>query len=308
MLPEPIKYIVIAHGGPDGICAASIAVSKLEDPIDLYFSQSYTIKVLIKKLLRTEQHDKVRIYILDIHINKSVIELLQKFNKVVYIDHHQHSVKHKGIFPGNIDQYKSSSQLASEYFSALKTPLATLGTIADKMLSVSPNDPMLQEITILQKAIVCKFDDDDFRRNCVEQLSSGLMPSQITAIKERVKRSEYTLNRLIKQATSNLVETKNCAITFTDENAKGFGRQIVNNLISDQDYPIFLLYPDKERDKIVILARNSSQKNNIDLSEFMSNYFNGGGHPNAAGGAIEGIHNPGVNMVKDNLEEYMDGM
>lgn len=305
LLTEP-KHIIIAHGGGDGVCAAAIASAKLQCPIDLYFSQSYTIKGLIKKLLRTEQHDKTRIYILDILINASVVELLKPFNKVVYIDHHHNSIKHKGIFPGNIDQYKSSSQLASEYFSALKNPLATLGTVCERMLIVSPTDPMLKESQMLQKAMICKYDDDDFRRYIVQQMSSGLMPSQIPKITDRNNLADNIMNRLIKQANNNIIKTKSCAIAVIHENGKGFGRQIANQLISKRDHPIFLLYPDVERNKIVILARNNSnQKNNIDLAKFMSMYFNGGGHANAAGGAINGIDNPGIEIVKESFEEYL---
>jgi len=309
MLSTKPKYIVIAHSGGDGVCAASIAVSKLQDPIDLYFSQSYTIKGLIKKLLRTEQHETVRIYILDIHINKSVIELLKPFNKVVYIDHHRHSIKHQGIFPGNIDQYKSSSQLASEYFSALKTPLATLGTICERMLTVSSKDPMLNESVILQKAMISQYDDDKFRKHLVEQMSTGLMPSQIPEIAERNKSCDITFGRLLRQANDNTMTTGNCIIAVINENGKGYGRQIANKLIINRDCTVFLLYPDIERNKIVILARNSNgQENKADLSKFMSMYFDGGGHANAAGGAIEGIDNPGIQIVKDSFEEYMDGI
>lgn len=307
-MSDKIKYVVIAHGGSGGICAAAIAISKLEDPIDLYFSQSYTIQGLVKKLLRTEQHDKIRIYILNIHINAATIELLKKFDRVVYIDHHRHSVKHKDIFPGKIDQYKSSSQLASEYFSALKSAseLATIGTISDRMLSVSPNDPMFQESLLLQKSIIHFYDDEEFRKYLVEQMSGGLLPSQINGVKERAKNSENTLKRLIKQANSNIVDTKTCAITTINENGKGFGRQIANYFSADRDYPVFLLYPDIPRNKIVILARNNfRQKNTIDLSKFMSAYFNGGGHATAAGGVIEGLDNPGIDMVKKCFEEYL---
>jgi len=309
MLSTKPKHIVIAHGGGDGVCAASIATAKLQYPIDIHFSQSYTIKGLIKKLLRTEQHDKTRIYILDIHINASVVELLKPFNKVVYIDHHHNSIKHKGIFPGNIDQYKSTSQLASEYFSALKTPLATLGTICERMLTVSPTDPMLNESVILQKAMIYQYDDDDFRRYIVQQMSSGLMPSQIPQISDRNKFTDNTMNRLLKQANNNIIQTKNCAIAVIHENVKGFGRQIANKLIHERDRPVFLLYPDIERNKIVILARNSNgQENKADLSKFMSMYFDGGGHANAAGGAIDGIDNPGIKMVQDSFDEYIQNI
>lgn len=309
MLSTEPKHIIITHGGGDGVCAAAIATTKLQYPIDLHFSQSYTIKGLIKKLLRTEQHDKTRIYILDIHINASVVELLKPFNKVVYIDHHHNSIKHKGTFPGNIDQYKSTSQLASEYFSALKTPLATLGTICERMLTVSPTDPMLNESQILQKSMICKYDDDDFRRYIVQQMSNGLMPSQIPQISDRNKFTDNTMNRLLKQANNNIIRTKSCAIAVINENGKGFGRQIANKLIHERDHPVFLLYPDTERNKIVILARNSlSQKNKIDLSKFMSMYFDGGGHANAAGGVIDGIDNTGIKIVTESFEEYLDGI
>jgi len=301
-----IKHVIIAHGGGDGVCAASIAASKLEDPIDIYFTQSYTIEGLILKLLRTEQKENVRIYILDIHINDRVVELLKKFNRVIYIDHHSHSIKNQGIFPGNIGQYKSSSQLSSEYFSNLKSPLATLGTISDKMLSVAGSDPMLEESILLQKSMICKIDDDGFRTLLVERMSSGLMPSQIPEVLERNRCTDNTINRLMKQADQNIIETGKCGITTLNENVKGFGRQIANNLVAERDHPVFILYPDTKRDKIVIIARNnSSLKNNIDLSRFMSIYFSGGGHPNASGGAIEGINNDGIQMVKDCFHEFI---
>lgn len=305
-MPDKIKHIIIAHGGGDGVCAASIAASKLEYPIDIHFSQSYTINGLIKKLIRTEQWDKVRIYILDIHINQSCIDLLNKFNKVVYIDHHRNSIKYNKCFPGNINQYKSSSQLASEYFSVLKTPLTTLGTICERMLIVSPKDTMLKESVFLQKSLISQSNDDDFRRYMVQQMSTGLMPSEIPGAKKRVEFSEDKTTRLIKQANSNIIETKTCAITTINENLKGYGRQVANSISVDRDIPVFLLYPDIPRNKIVIIARKkSNQKNDIDLSNFMSIYFNGGGHTSAAGGAIDGLDNPGVKIVIDNFEEYL---
>ena len=318
-LPENIKYVIITHGGGDGVCAAAIAVSKLEDPIDIYFSQPYTIIGLIRKLIRTEQKsrndpnvDKLRIYIMDIHINDAVVKLLKKFNKVVYIDHHSNSVKNKGEFPGKIDQYKSSSQLAAEYFSALKSPLANLGTVCDKLLSLPASDPMLKESILLQKSIACSIDDEEFRKHLVEQLASGLLPSQIPGVMKRSKCTDEEINRLLKHANKNILEVKNpkCAITYINDNIRGFGRQIARQLISERNYPVFLLYPDISRNKIVIIARNNhdlkgrEDSANIDLAMFMKIYFSGGGHYNAAGGAIEGIDNPAVQMVKECFEEY----
>ena len=315
-LSENIKYVIITHGGGDGICAASIAVDKLTDPIDIYFSQSYTIHGLIHKLIKTEDVNKLRIYILDLHIDDDVITLLKRFNKVVYIDHNPNSVNSRGVFPGKIDIYKSSSQLAAEYFSALKSPLATLGTICDKLLSLPASDPMLKESMLLQKSIACSIDDEEFRKHLVEQLSSGLLPSQIPGVLKRGRCTDDKINQLLKQANKNILEVKDpkYAITYVDENVRGFSRQVARRLIAKRNYPVFLLYPDILRNKIVIIARNNFDLNkrdasdaDIDLAQFMHIYFSGGGHPNAAGGAIEGLSKPGVQMVKEAFEEFSRG-
>ena len=315
-LSENIKHVIITHGSGDGVCAAAIAVSNLEDPIDIYFSQPYTIKGLIRKLIRTENVDKLRIYIMDLHVDDAVVTLLKRFNKVVYIDHHPNSVKNIGEFPGNINTYKSTSQLAAEYFSALKSPLAILGTICAKLLSLPVSDPMLKESILLQKSIACRIDDEEFRTHLVEQLASGLLPSQIPGVVKRSKSTDNEINRLLKHANENLLEVKDpkCAITYLNENVRGFGRQVAHRLISGRNYPVFLLYPDIPRNKIIIIARNNHEfKNrgdsaNIDLAHFMQIYFDGGGHPNAAGGVIDGIDNPGVQIVKEYFKEYSDGI
>ena len=316
-LSENIKHVIITHGGGAGICAAAIAVNKLDDPIDIYFSQTYTIQGLIRKLIKTENVDKLRIYIMDLHLNDATITLLKRFNKVVYIDHHPNSMDLVGIFPGKIDQYKSSSQLAAEYFSALKSPLATLGTICDKLLSLPSSDPMLKESMLLQKSIAYNINDESFRTYVVEQLSSGLLPSEIPGVPKRSRCTDDKINQLLKQANENLLEVDDpkCAITYLNENAKGFGRQVARRLIAKRNYPVFLLYPDIPRNKIIIIARNNydlkrkehNDNTNIDLAKFMSIYFSGGGHPNAAGGAIEGIDNPAIQIVKECFEEFSVG-
>lgn len=313
-LSKNIKYIIITHGGGDGICAAAIAVSKLEDPIDIYFSQTYTINGLIRKLIRTNDVYKLRIYILDLHINDDLITLLKRFNKVVYIDHNPNSVNSIGMFPGKIDQYKSSSQLAAEYFSALKSPLATLGTVCDKLLTLPSSDPMLKESMLLQKSIACSIDDEEFRKYLVEQLASGLLPSQVPGVIKRGRCTDDQINRLLKMANENILEVNNpkCAITYVNKNIRGFGRQVAHRLISKRNYPVFLIYPDIPRNKIIIIARNNynlkkTEGNDeyIDLAKFMNIYFSGGGHYNAAGGVIEGLDNPAVQMVKECFEEFI---
>ena len=236
---------------------------------------------------------------------------------MVYIDHHAESMDQQGIFPGKIDQYKSSSQLAAEYFSALKSPLATLGTVCDKMLSLPASDTMLKESMLLQKSIACSIDDEEFRKYLVEQLASGLLPSRIPGVLKRGRCTDDRINLLLKQANENLLEVNDpkCAITYVDKNIKGFGRQVARRLIAKRNYPVFLLYPDIPRNKIIIIARNNydlkrredGDSADINLAQFMSIYFSGGGHPNAAGGAIEGLDYPAVQMVKEKFEEFMRG-
>lgn len=303
------KYVIITHGGGDGICAAAIAVSKLEDPIDIYFTQTHTINGLIRKLIRTEDVAKLRIYIMDIYINDDLITLLKRFNKVVYIDHNPNSVNIRGVFPGKIDPYKSSSQLAAEYFSALKSPLATLGTICDKLLSLPASDPMLRESILLQKSIACSIDDEEFRKHLVEQLASGLFPSQVQDVLKRGRSTDDKINHLLKKANENLLEVNNpkCVITYVNENIRGFGRQVAHKLIANRNHPVFLIYPDIPRNKIIIIARNNYNLTNdgtIDLDKFMRIYFTGGGHPNAAGGVIIGLDNPAVQMVEQSFKEF----
>lgn len=316
-MSDKIKYIIITHGGGDGICAAAIAVNQLDDPIDIYFSQTYTLNGLIQKLIRTEDTDKLRIYIIDLHMDDNLITLLKRFKKVVYIDHNPNSVKNSGIFPGKIDQYKSSSQLAAEYFSALKSPLATLGTICDKLLSLPASDPMLKESILLQKSVACSIDDEEFRTHLVEQLASGLLPSQIPGVLKRGRCTDDNINHLLKLANENILEVKDhkCAITYINKNIRGFGRQVARRLIETRNYPVFLIYPDVPRNKIIIIARNNYNLKNkednggyIDLAKFMGVYFSGGGHPNAAGGVIEGLDNPAVEMVKECFEKYLEGL
>lgn len=311
------KSIIITHGGGGGICAAAIAAMKLEDPIDIYFSQSFSINGLLRKLIKTEDVDKLRLYILDLTIDDKAVKLLNGFNKVVFIDHHHNSIEYQGKFPGKIDQYKSSSQLASEYFSALKSPLATLGTICDKMLSLPASDPMLKESILLQKSIACNIDDEKYRKYLVEQMSSGLLPSQIPGVPKKGRCTDNKISQLVKQATENILEVQDpkCAIACCDKNVRGFGRQVAHRLIEERNYPVFLLYPDNLRDKIIIIARNnfdlkkieSTDGADIDLAQFMHTYFTGGGHPNAAGGVINGVNNPGVDIVKDCFEKFVRG-
>ena len=85
-------------------------------------------------------------------------------------------------------------------------------------------------------------------------------------------------------------------------------------MIAKRDYPVFLLYPDIARNKIIIIARNNynhmkkedGDSANINLAQFMRIYFSGGGHSNAAGGAIDGIDYPMAQKVKENFKKFME--
>ena len=78
---DKIKYVIIANGSGDGLCAAAIAVNKLKDPIDIYFSHTFIINGLLHKLIETENVEKIKIYIMDLHVNNDTTTLLKQFSK-----------------------------------------------------------------------------------------------------------------------------------------------------------------------------------------------------------------------------------
>ena len=278
-----MKSIIISHGDCDGICSAAIALKKYPSS-NLLFAQPFQLSTILRW---EEVKEADNVIILDLAFNKEFEEPLLEIEgskNLIYIDHHSSSLELKPkVKECLVDVSHSASQLASIYF---KEPsvLSTIGAIGDKVILVSKTEPLFKEAELIRCALSYNVDDDDFRKELTYQLSSGKLPSEISAVVERARKSNEIKRKLVEIAKQNIVYNNEfivCDVT-NEEGFLGRAGVVAGEMSIKCCKPVFLIM--KTNSNYVLVGR-SHYNCNIDLNKLMKQ-FRGGGHRFAASSSI----------------------
>lgn len=301
--------LIISHGDGDGICASAVAYRYLKNA-NICFAQPFSFKFLLNKLYKEgELSNYNQLLILDIAYSKNVLKYLKKFKKkygmVIYIDHHPQSLKIKDIFGGIIDVGHSTTYLVAKYFCVDDKKLITLGEASDKLITLSQNDVLFNEVVLLNKSITCDVNDDIFRIFLIKKLAEGKMPSELNEVIEKAKECDKKNEEAFKNIHDKIVyENDKIVIINVSDIEKNIysGRVglITSKLAIEKKKIAFFVF--KNGDETVITARKHNEIN-VNLGEIMKKYFNGGGHENAGSGHVKWS----VNKTIAKIIEIMNG-
>lgn len=287
------KILLITHTDLDGI-GCSILVQRYFENFDIMCLNYNEMADKILLAWRTfREYDKVIISDLSIPYDIATMFITLTDN-VVFIDHHMSSLKYANCFP--------ESLIMTEYkgVPTCGTDLLSIYLCDTYNITLQPQE--IQFIKLVRSwdtwawvdeddgYIACQLNDllslksrNEFITDCLEQLEKydtfpefSTIDAALLAIHEK-RRANYI------QSSSNRITFKDiggytCGIVFADEFVSILGNSLCTN---NEHIDIAVMVSMKYRSISFRTIRDD-----IDLSEFASKYFGGGGHRKAAGAEL----------------------
>lgn len=321
-LSEAEKIVIIPHKNPDGDAVGSCFALKIllndlgmnaeivspnDIPIFLKFLPGINDFINAEKELDFAQEK----------ISEADILFLLDFNDAARIDQLEECVKFSKALKILIDHHQQP-QTFDMMFSRPDLP-ATCELIYHFIKALGWQENITPEIaTYLMTGILT--DTGNFRYSSVKQ-STFQTAGELTAlganayqiqdkILDNVSPRRYALLSVFLQNMLYLPELRTSIFTMSREELKrnnfekgdtdgfvNYGLSIANNVLS------IYLSEDTQKDMVKISFRS---KNTFDVSEFTRNYFEGGGHVNAAGGKSDLSLEETKEKILRLLENYKD--
>ncbi|SZD72865.1 Bifunctional oligoribonuclease and PAP phosphatase nrnA [Candidatus Ornithobacterium hominis] len=321
-LSEAEKIVIIPHKNPDGDAVGSCFALKIllndlgmnaeivspnDIPIFLKFLPGINDFINAEKELDFAQEK----------ISEADILFLLDFNDAARIDQLEKCVKFSKALKILIDHHQQP-QTFDMMFSRPDLP-ATCELIYHFIKALGWQENITPEIaTYLMTGILT--DTGNFRYSSVKQ-STFQVAGELTAlganayqiqdkILDNVSPRRYALLSVFLQNMLYLPELRTSIFTMSREELKrnnfekgdtdgfvNYGLSIANNVLS------IYLSEDTQKDMVKISFRS---KNTFDVSEFTRNYFEGGGHVNAAGGKSDLSLEETKEKILKLLENYKD--
>lgn len=321
-LNEAEKIVIIPHKNPDGDAVGSCFALKIllndlgmnaeivspnDIPIFLKFLPGINDFINAEKELNFAQEK----------ISEADILFLLDFNDAARIDQLEECVKFSKALKILIDHHQQP-QTFDMMFSRPDLP-ATCELMYHFIKALGWQENITPEIaTYLMTGILT--DTGNFRYSSVKQ-STFQAAGELTAlganayqiqdkILDNVSPRRYALLSVFLQNMLYLPELRTSIFTMSREELKrnnfekgdtdgfvNYGLSIANNVLS------IYLSEDTQKDMVKISFRS---KNTFDVSEFTRNYFEGGGHVNAAGGKSDLSLEETKEKILRLLENYKD--
>jgi len=217
--------------------------------------------------------------------------IINKFT--ILIDHHQTNLKDANF--NLVMETNSTSEII--YYLAKELNIDFDQDLATTLLLGILGDTLILTVEMEKEKLLKNFE---IVKDLIEKGGDYYL-----IIKTFIEKDWNEFKELLKIGSTAEMEDGILFLSIDDEkNDLGITSRMANFLNQVRDAKIVVVFK-KQNQKVKISLRS---KGNIDVGYLAKEYFNGGGHKNAAGGFLEMDVDPAKNFVLEKLKEYLNNL